>query len=52
MEHDSSNDREVKKEVNIMIGTPAVQIVFPLEVKPTFRTPCQYLMIGAIKIEV
>jgi hypothetical protein len=48
----ASNDSDVKKDTKNMTGTPAVQIVLPQEVKPTFRTPCRYLMIGTIKIKV
>jgi hypothetical protein len=33
-----------------VIKSSAVQIIPEDEVRPTFRTPCQYLMIGAIKI--
>jgi hypothetical protein len=34
-----------------VIKSSAVQIIPEDEVRPTFRTPCQYLMIGAIKIK-
>jgi hypothetical protein len=36
---------------NISVIKSAVQIIPEDEVRPTFRTPCQYLMIGAIKIK-
>jgi hypothetical protein len=34
----------------LVIKSSAVQIILEDEVSPTFRTACQYLMIGAIKI--
>jgi hypothetical protein len=55
IEHTKKKDRagyEVQKDTSIMTGAHAIQIVSPQEVKPTFRTPCHYMMIGAIKVEL
>jgi hypothetical protein len=55
IEHAEVKDRagyEVQKGTSIMAGAHAIQIVSPQEVKPTFRTPCHYMMIGAIKIKL
>jgi hypothetical protein len=48
----ASNDSDVKKITNIMRETPAVQIVLPQEVKPTFRTPCKYMMVEQIQVKL
>jgi hypothetical protein len=41
-----------KNNISVLSCSADVQIVQEDEVKPTFRTPCQYVMIGAIRIKV
>jgi hypothetical protein len=36
----------------ILVGTTNVQIVPEKEVKPTFRTPCKYIMVGEIPVNL
>jgi hypothetical protein len=47
--------REMKRAHAILVHTNigmAPKIAPPEEVKPTFRTPCKYIMVGQIAIKI
>jgi hypothetical protein len=41
-----------KKQTSIFIGENPIQIAPEDEVEPKFRTPCRYIMVGTIKVQV
>jgi hypothetical protein len=41
-----------KKQPSITIEENPIQIAIADEVEPTFRTPCRYIMVGTIKLQV
>jgi hypothetical protein len=41
-----------KKQPSITIEENPIQIAIADEVEPTFKTPCRYIMVGTIELQV